>query len=170
MGAAGTLVALGAVLSRSDSGVGRQRERARLSWTGGRLSVAPQLGAPSRRLHTQSLPRDDPESLQAAAPSPDPGTPEAGAAMVRVEGRRWSWPGARGSEKSLPKSGPSTKPFPTRRAPGFPPADFQPSGSRHSLETLNSVPPKPWAPCGNVQKWVPGNPKRFSNLSIPFSS
>lgn len=161
MGAARTPAPPGPAPFRSNSGAGRQRERARLSRATGRFSVALWLGAPLRRLRIQSLPKGHPEPAQVAAPSQYPVTPKAGAAMVPGGGSTWSWLGA---EKSRGDARSPSLPS------GLPPADFQPSGSRLSLDTLNTVSPKPQAPCGNVQKWVPGNPNRRSNLSKAYSS
>ena len=84
--------------------------------------------------------------------------------MVRVAGLRWSWLraektlGVATEHEALPwPSGPELHALP-------------PTSSRLCqaifLEALNSVPLKPWAPCRNVQKWVPGNPKRCPSCLV----
>lgn len=125
---------------------------------GGRLSEARRLCVPSRRLRTHFIPGYRRELCRHR-----PGHPGGWAVMVRVAGLRWSWLSAEKSlgvateHEALPwPSGPELHALP-------------PTSSRLCravfLEALNSVPLKPWAPYGNVQKWVPGNPKRLSILS-----
>lgn len=92
-------------------GAGRPRERACLSRASGRLSVDLWLGAPLRRLRTQSLPQGRREPAQIAAPSHT--------RAPRRWGPRWCGAGARlGADRGLRRVGATHEALLCRRARG----------------------------------------------------
>lgn len=122
-------------------GAGRPRERACLSRASGRLSVDLWLGAPLRRLRTQSLPQGRREPAQIAAPSHT--------RAPRRWGPRWCGAGARlGADRGLRRVGATHEALLCRRARGSCPPISGRQGHATRWTPWTPCPPSPGPPAG----------------------